>query len=158
MRVNRQQAAIGGHPPEPSSGYAANLPHEIGRLDGLNGWEADAIRDRTSGFLVAQPATPEFSPGKQSVIFELKVDNFNWDKSELATLSIVDSDTGKEVASRDMMGDQFPDTLYHAFALNFKVKTGRSYGFRTFWHYAPNAPRLTQRSLVVQPHTVISSD
>lgn len=133
---------------------AANLAHEIGRLDGLNGWEADPIRDRTSGFLMKEPRINQISSGKQRAYFELKVDNFNWDKSKVATLSITDSDTDKVIASLDVTRDQFPDTLYHAFALNFNVKPGHSYGFRTFWHYTPDAPRLTQRSLVVRSQTV----
>lgn len=132
MRVKRQQAAIGGHPPELSSGYSVNLSHEIGRSDGLNAWEASSIRGRTSGFLVEQPRTKELFPGKQSALFELKMDSFNRDKSKVATLSIVDFETDEVIASRDVTRDQFPDTLYHAFDLNFKVRAGQHYGFRTF--------------------------
>jgi hypothetical protein len=137
---------------------AANLSHEIGRLDGLNAWEADSIRDQASGFLAKLPAAKEFSPGKRSALFELKVDNFNRDKSKVATLSILDSETGEVIVSHDVTRDQFPDALYHVFALTFEVIAGKSYGFQTFWHYAPNTSRLTQRSLVVQPQTVNSSN
>ena len=129
---------------------AANLAHEIGRLDGLNGWEADPVRDHISGCLVKGSGAQEFSAGKYSARFELKVDNFNLDESPVAALSVVDADTGKIVVSRVVTRNQFPDALYHVFTLNFKADPARHYDFQTFWHFVPQAPRLTQRSLVVQ--------
>ncbi len=129
---------------------AANLAHEIGRLDGFNAWCADPVRDRASGFLATGPGTRELPAGRCSAAFELKVDNFNWDNSVVAALAVVETGSGKIVASRDVKRRQFPNTLYQTFTLEFETVAGGQYDFRTFWRHAPHAPRLTQRSVVVK--------
>jgi hypothetical protein len=129
---------------------AANLAHEIGRLDGLNGWEADPIRDQASGYLTKGPSTKELPPGKYRAEFELKVDNFNWDNSQVATLSVMDTASGGIIARRNVTRNQFPDALYHTFILNFIAKKGGGYDFRVYWNFSPQAPRLTTRSVVVK--------
>jgi predicted alpha-1,6-mannanase (GH76 family) len=129
---------------------AANLGHDLGRLDGLNAWTADPVENKNSGYLVKGSRTGELPTGEYAAAFELKVDNFNKDDSKVATLSVVAADAGSVVAARDVTRKEFPTTLYQSFPLRFKAAPNKCYEFRTFWHYAPGAARLTQRSVALQ--------
>ncbi|HLP78748.1 MAG TPA: glycoside hydrolase family 76 protein [Candidatus Paceibacterota bacterium] len=129
---------------------AANLLHDIGRLDGSGGWSVDPVRDMVSGCLTKGALVRELSAGPYSAVFELKVDNFNLDKAKVATLSVADADTGEVIVSRDLLRSDFRTVLYHSFALDFTAVAGKRYDFRAFWHYSSAAPRLTQRSVILK--------
>lgn len=131
---------------------AANLRHDVGRLDAHNFWCADPVRDADSGYLARGSATGELKRGKYQAHFELKVDNFNKDQLKVATLSVVETrKDGKEkiVAERTLKRSDFKNVLFHDFPLTFRAREGRRYEFRTLWNYHASAARLTQRSVVV---------
>lgn len=130
---------------------AANLGHDLGRMDRFSHWFADPLRDKAAGYLVKGPETADLPPGEYDICYELKVDNFNRDNSTIATISVVDVGTKKILATRDLRRGDFANVLYQTFALPVKTVAGQRLDFRTFWHHAPTAPQLTQRSVVIKP-------
>ncbi len=139
----------------PCTWSSPGFHHDIGREDAFKNWQADPLIDRTSGFLVrglqpeARPAG-NFITGKCLAQFELKVDNFNWDKSRVATISVIDAGNGHQLAARHLARNQFTNTLYQTFDVPFETTSAKKYDFRVFWYYGDHAPRLAVRSLVVK--------
>jgi predicted alpha-1,6-mannanase (GH76 family) len=133
-----------------ASWTAANLTHDLGRPTGLSAWAANPIECKASGYLVKGARTETLRPGQYIAAFELKVDNFNRDDSKVVTLSVVEAGADKVVTTRTVTRKEFTTTLYQTFPLHFQASANKLYEFRTFWHYAPHAARLTHRSLVLQ--------
>src|SRR6185369_3505976 len=111
---------------------AANLEHEVGRLDAQQGWSADPATDSASGYLTKGPAAAELPAGAWKAEFELKVDNFNRDNSTVATLSVADVDANRVVASRDVTRGEFPNARYRGFEVYFPAVAGARYDFRVY--------------------------
>ncbi len=129
---------------------AGNLNHDLGKPHGLNAWTADPVEIKVSGNLSKGARIDALPVGKYVATFELKVDNFNRDNSKVATLSVVEFESGQVVASREVTRKEFSSTLYQTFPLPFHAVANKRYEFRTFWHYAPHSAQLTQRSIALQ--------
>ena len=106
---------------------AANLAHDVGRLDAHQGWSAHPVRDTNSGYLTSGPGTAELPTGAWRADFELKVDDFDYDNSTIATLSVVDVDANRVVASRDLRRSEFPNARYGGFELYFQAVADTRY-------------------------------
>jgi len=129
---------------------AADLQHELGRRVGLQQWSANPVQDKASGYLAKGTGTTGLPRGEYEVGFELKVDNFNRDNSTVAMISVVNLESQKIEAEREVKRSDFPNVLYRTFSLRFAASPGQRYDFRTHWRYASTAPQLTQRSVTVR--------
>lgn len=128
--------------------FASNLSHAIGRLDGVNNWEADSNRDG-SGYMVEGPGTSELGGASCKAVFELKVDNFGYDSNTVATISVVDDDTATTAASQNITRNEFTSILFQEFTLNFTSTVGHHYDYRVYYDSFAHGPRLTARGVYV---------
>ena len=129
---------------------AANMEHKLGRLDALNAWVADLFRDPKDDYLTVSGAVSGLAQGEHTASFELKVDNFNRDNLPVAIIFVSDADTHKAIESREITRGRFPNALWQTFELKFSAAPGRRFEFSVLWRYSPNAPRLSQRSVVIR--------
>jgi predicted alpha-1,6-mannanase (GH76 family) len=132
---------------------AADLQHDVGRKIGLTQWSAHPVQDAKSGFLAKGANAVDLPAGEYAAGFVLKVDNFNRDQAAVAVISVVNLESGKVEAERELKRSDFPNGLYHTFKLRFQAAAGAQYDFRTFWHHAATAPELTQLGVTLQPFT-----
>lgn len=130
---------------------ATEAEHQIGRRVGRWQWAANPLDDQKSGLLASVMPTQNLPPGEYEFSAELKVDNFNRDATVIATLSVVEVDSQRIVAQREVKRSEFSNVLYRNFELRFKAEAGQRYAGRFFWHYAPTAPQVTLRSLSLAP-------
>lgn len=130
---------------------AVEAKPQIGRRIGQLQWAANPLADLKSGLLASVTPAQNLTPGEYEFTAELKVDNFNRDAAVVATLSVVEADSQRVVAQRELKRSDFPNVLYRNFVLQFQAAAGQRYVCRVFWHHAPTAPQLTLRSLKLAP-------
>jgi predicted alpha-1,6-mannanase (GH76 family) len=134
---------------------ATELQHDVGRKLGLTQWRAHPVQDLKSGFLGKGAEAKDLAAGEYEAAFVLKVDNFNRDQAVVAVLSVVNLESGKVEAERELKRSDFPNGLYHTFTVRFKATAGARYDFRTFWPHSATAPQLTQLGIIL--HTAPGS-
>jgi hypothetical protein len=130
---------------------AVSLQHEVGRRLGKDQWTANPVQDKASGYLARGMESKELTAGEYEVSFDLKVDNFNRDPAPVGVISVVNLETKKVEAERELKRREFPNGLYQTFSLRFKAVAGQRYDFRTFWYHAEAAPQLTQLGVTLKP-------
>lgn len=129
---------------------AADLQHDVGRALGLTQWCAHPVPDAQSGFLTKGANATNLPAGGYEAGFVLKVDNFNRDQAVVAVISVVNLESGKVEAERELKRSDFPNGLYHTFKLRFNATGGGRYDFRTFWPHSATAPQLSQLGVLLQ--------
>jgi predicted alpha-1,6-mannanase (GH76 family) len=131
---------------------ATNLDHECGRLDGRWHWSADRFRDASACTMTRGPGV-RLAHGPYVANFELKVDEFAIDNAAIATISVVNVEENKTIASAQIARGDFKNVLFTTFALPFQSYEGYHYEFLTQWLAAPLAPRLTERGVYLRRGT-----
>ncbi len=125
---------------------AANLAHACGRFDGHFAWAADRFRD-AGACTLARGGGVRLETGDYAAQIELRVDDFALDSAKLATVSVIDREENKLIASVDVKRSDFSSTSLRTFAVPFHAYSGDHYDVSTEWLAAPSAPRLVERGV-----------
>ncbi len=127
----------------------SNLAHECGQLDGAWQWSLNRFAEpapclATNGPGLTLPA------GDYVATFELRVDEFALDDAAIATLSVVDHDSGSILGTLALTRSQFTTTQFQTFAVPFHAVGGRHLDIQTLWSAAATAPRTGIRGVYVR--------
>jgi predicted alpha-1,6-mannanase (GH76 family) len=129
---------------------AASMDHSVGRPCGLNAWSTGPAQTCVSGILASQKLPTELPAGTWTATFWLKVDNFNFDKQPVAAIAVIDSASGKILASKNISRNEFPNILYNPFHLTFKTAPGNRCNFQTAWRQFSGAPKTAELGVSLQ--------
>lgn len=131
---------------------AANLAHECGRFDAHSAWFADRFSE-AAACVLTRGGGVRLEDGEYTARVELRVDAFAPDASALATLSVIDREENKIIASLDVKRSDFTSTNFRTFGLSFRAYAGDHYDVETRWLAAAAAPRLVQRGAFIDRTT-----
>ena len=131
---------------------AASLDHGCGRLDPLERWIVDRARDAEDCVMLSGGAFAP-APGPRVARFELQVDDFFHDDAPVATLAVLDRETGAEVASRTVGRDEFTSTLLHGFDVPFEAAPFHAYEVQVTRRGSSDAPTLRMRAIHIRAAT-----
>ncbi len=127
---------------------AANFAHECGRFDAHSAWSADRFADARPCVL-ARGGAVRLDDGDYTARVELRVDDFALDTATLATVSVIDREENKLIASADVKRSDFSTTAFRTFSIPFHAYRGDHYDVQTKWLAAANAPRLVERGAYI---------
>lgn len=110
------------------------IGHVIGRQEGT-AWTANMGQDN-SGFLSYGPYVADLKTGKWTTTWSMKIDNNNYDNSNVVRLEVVDSYNGEILAYKEVTRQQFmAPYLFQNFSVDFiYTNPGHPLEFRTHWY------------------------
>ena len=127
---------------------AANFAHECGRFNAHVEWSADRFADPATCVL-ARGGGIRLADGDYVARVELRVADFALDGAPLATLSVIDREENKLIASANVKRSDFQNIAFRTFSIPFHAFAGDHYDVQTEWFAAQNAPRLIERGAYI---------